>query len=524
MKLLRPSPRRRDRGAVLVLAIPAMVLCIAAAALGVDIGRIAVDKRSDQKVADMAALDAARAVGFILGTTNQAGYNTAAQAAATAAVARNEFVVGQDGHTVTAVVGTINSTTNQFSPGGSSAVKVTTTSHIDNAFLPGGRDLTAEAVALVGSPTGSFSVGSTLASLDTSKSRIDPVLQGMLGISASMAAVSYQGIAGGNVSLRALQTALLNLGYNAGTVDDLLTTSIKVADLFRATANALTVEGQNVAAAEINDMPLASISSSLTVQLGDLVKVASPNDSAMLDAKLNAYQLVTGAAQVANGTNFISVPLVGVSLPGLAGVALSAYVIEPAKTAIGPVGTTAENAQVRMKVNVDVGLGFLLPVAHVELTYTTAQAIGTLTSIACGSSPSMGISASTAAVTVAGVATTTAGTMNVSSSIAASGPTALSFSYPSEFGPTTSKHVGTGDAGLSLTSVSVTANTPGTVVLAPLLQVALPTVLVSLDTALQASIRPLFAALGLDIASADVAALGIFPDAQSCGGHPRLAQ
>ena len=76
------------------MAIPALALCIAAAALGVDIGRIAVDKRSDQKVADMAALDAARAVGLILDTTNQAGYNSAAQTAAVASVARNGFTVG----------------------------------------------------------------------------------------------------------------------------------------------------------------------------------------------------------------------------------------------------------------------------------------------------------------------------------------------------------------------------------------------------------------------------------------------
>ena len=78
---------RRERGAVLVLAVPAVVVCIAAAALGIDIGRVALDKRSDQRVADLAALDAARAVGDILHTTNQAGYNTAAQTAAVCAAA-----------------------------------------------------------------------------------------------------------------------------------------------------------------------------------------------------------------------------------------------------------------------------------------------------------------------------------------------------------------------------------------------------------------------------------------------------
>ncbi len=521
MRLL--SSRRRDRGAVFVLAIPALAICIAAAALAVDIGRIAVDKRSDQKVADMAALDAARAVGLVLGTTNQAGYNAAAQTAAVASVARNEFVVGEDGRTVTAVVGTINSQTNQFVPGGSEAVQVTATSHIENAFLPGGRDLTARAVALIGSPIGAFSVGSTLASLDTSKSLLDPMLQGMLGTGASFAAVSYQGIAGSNVTLGALQTELLGLGYDVGTADDLLTTEIEVADFYRATANALTVEGKNVAAAEVNDMPLASISSSLTVRLGELLNVASPSDSAMLAAAVNAYQLVTGAAQVANGANFISVPLAGITFPGLAGVALSAYVIEPAKTAVGPVGTTAENAQVRLKLNVSVALGVLLPVAHVELTYTTAEAEAALSSIVCGGSPSMGISARTAGVTIAGPATTTLGTMQVSAASAPTGPTALSFSHPIEFGPTASKHIGVTGTGLNVAAVSVTGS-GATAALAPTLQALLPGVLSTINTALNPTVRPLLASLGLNIASADVAALGIFPDATSCGGHPRLAQ
>ncbi len=118
MQFPRFLRRRSERGSVFVMAIPALAICIAAAALGVDIGRIAVDRRSDQKVADMAALDAARAVGLILGTTNQAGYQSAAQAAAVASVARNEFVIGEDGHTVTAEVGKINSQTNEFVSGG----------------------------------------------------------------------------------------------------------------------------------------------------------------------------------------------------------------------------------------------------------------------------------------------------------------------------------------------------------------------------------------------------------------------
>ena len=92
------------------------------------------------------------------------------------------------------------------------------------------------------------------------------------------------------------------------------------------------------------------------MKLGPLLDVSAPSDAAALSGTFNVYQLVTGSAEIANGSNFVSVPLTGVNLGSLAGVSLSAKVIAPATTAIGPVGTTAENAQIAMRVNVDVGI------------------------------------------------------------------------------------------------------------------------------------------------------------------------
>ena len=509
--------RRSERGAILIIAVPALVLCIAAAAFGVDIGRIALDKRSDQRVADLAALDAARAVGDILNTTNQAGYNSAAQTAAVASAARNGFTAGSNGRTLTASVGTVDSVTNAFSAGGAEAVLVTATSHVDNVFLPGGRDLTARAVALIGSPIAAFSVGSKLASIDTSKSRLDPMLKTMFGASGNLTLVSYDGLATGNVSLQKLQTALLASGFNVGTVDDLLTAHLTAAQLLAATASALTSDGDNTAAAEVQDLINTGITSSSTVTLGDLINVATPSDSAVLSAEFNAFQLVAGTAELMNGSNFVSVPLTGVNLLGLTNVTVSAYVIEPAQTAIGPVGTTATNSQVKMRVGLDVPLGGLLPLAHVTLDYSAANAQGTLTSIGCGATPTLGVTGQASGVGVSGSATILGSNMTISSSVANSATSALSFLYPTEFTPV-SKHLGASGTGLSLASVSVTGN----VLYATALQTALPTVLTTLDLALQPAIKPLFQSLGVALSQADVTAIGIYPSATSCGGHPRL--
>jgi uncharacterized membrane protein len=518
---MRATKARRERGAVLIMAIPALVLCIAAAALGIDIGRIALDKRSDQKIADLAALDAARAVGDILNTTNQAGYDAAAQTAAVASAARNGYTVGVSGHTITALVGTVDPVTNVFSHTGTEAVQVVATSHLDNVFIPGSKDLTATAVALLGSPTGAFSVGSTLASIDTSKSRLDPMLKTMFGASGNLTLVSYDGLASGNVSLARIQRALLDSGFSVGTVSQLLGAHLTVGQLLNAMATALTADGDNTSAAEVQDLINTSITSSTTITIGDLLNVAAPSDSSVLAAEVNAFQVVTGAAELMNGSNFVSVPLTGVNLLGLSGVSVSAYVIEPAQTAIGPIGTTARNSQVKMRVLVDVPLGGLLPVAHVTLDYTTANAVGTLTSIACGASPTMGITGQTSAIGVSGSATTLLGNMTISSSVANSALTALSFLHPTEFAPSVTKHLGATGTGVSLASVTVTGS-GATLPLAPVLQASLPTVLATLDLALQPAIKPLLQSLGLGLAQADVAALGIYPSATACGGKPRL--
>ena len=68
-----------EKGAILVLAAVGLVVAMIAAGLAVDIGRLASFARTDQKVADLAALDAVRVL-----PTNPT-------AAAAASAARNGF-------------------------------------------------------------------------------------------------------------------------------------------------------------------------------------------------------------------------------------------------------------------------------------------------------------------------------------------------------------------------------------------------------------------------------------------------
>ncbi len=496
-------------------------MAISFAALGVDIGRIAVDEKTDQKVADLAALDAARALGFILNTTNQAGYDSAAQVAANASAARNGFTQNGTTHTVTVLTGSLDSSNNFVHDASVAAVQVVVKSRLVNQFISGSKDLTATAVALVGGPIAAFSVGSTLASLDTSRSYLDPLLKSMLGASGNLSAVGYDGLATGNVSLGKLQTALLAAGVSVGTINELLTTDIKVKTLLQAAATAL---GPSTATTEINDLIAANINSTATIKLNQLVNVATPSDSAVLNGTVNVYQLVTGSAELMNGSNFATIAT-GVTLSSLATVDASVKLISPAQTGIGPVGTTAENAQGVVKLTLHLKVGLLANAVDVALTYNVGEAKGTLTSIVCGISPSIGVSANTAGATITAIGTTAVtGTLTLSpSTITGTGPTALNFSYPSEFTPV-SKRVPNSSAGLGSTTIGSSGT--GNVLLNLILAAVNPlnTVLSNALASANTLITPTLKALGIDVGAADVSALGIFPDPTSCGGHPRLAK
>src|SRR5205085_6871777 len=67
-----------ESGSILVLSVVGVILAVISTALAVDLGRLAQEKRSDQKVADIAALDASRDL-------------TQACARAKASVVRNGF-------------------------------------------------------------------------------------------------------------------------------------------------------------------------------------------------------------------------------------------------------------------------------------------------------------------------------------------------------------------------------------------------------------------------------------------------
>lgn len=517
---------REERGAILVMAVFGVTLAIVASALAVDLGSIAQERRRDQKVADLAALDAVRDI---------PNAQTRAQASAT----RNSFP-SSSGYSVAAVEGTKVGGTCVSQPG-SGSVCVTVTSPIKNSFVPGSNTVIARAVASA-QAQGGFMIGSSLVTLDSSRSTLlNKFLGGMLkGSDLSLSLVNYQGLAGANVTLDALRQQLLSMGVSAGNLSSLLSSNITAAQLLQATAQALTAKGDVADASVLNALRL-TITNSTQFTLGKLIHVATGADNTALASNINVFQLVTAAAEVANGSNFIDIPSVNITVPGVLGTEVKLQVIQPPQFYFGPVGGSVSTAQISLTVVTNLNLnltvaGLVGAVATGKLPVqvTGAGAKGTLKSAQCGASSSMTVTVDPTAFS--GSATTDANGIVVSATLPLLGnvplvrvpvtdavpsvdgpPVDKTWSYPSQFPPplgtTTTQHAGSQPIGLQ----SLTNITTGNPVLLGALPVPVGTVTSALTSALSpllgnvdnTILTPLLTALGIDVGSADVTALSM---------------
>ncbi len=396
--------RRDERGAVLLVATAGVVVALIAASLAVDLGSIAEMARRNQKVADLAALDAVRVL------------PTDPTAAARASATRNAFALGSPDRSLLvdwapSVAGPW--TTNAALLAGATAVRVAVTSAHDRLFpfVSTGQTKTRRGVAQlqdkaqvsVGSKLASLSLASDGTVLDRITSRL--LRTSDLGTDLGLDLVSYKGLAGANVSLGQIVAADSSLG----TVDQLLTSSVNLRRLALATVTALNnrAAGGDAAAATAATVLggfAASIAPGLNVSLGQILSFQQPSGdaAAAAAADLNVFNLVTASAQqaqLANGVHLLTVDNLTLGIAGLASSTLKMDLIEaPQLSALGPaqctppvIGTcvtAARTAQVRLELTTRITAGAcpgILCLADVvlPLQLTAAPAVASLTAIRC---------------------------------------------------------------------------------------------------------------------------------------------
>ncbi|HEX2048392.1 MAG TPA: pilus assembly protein TadG-related protein [Acidimicrobiales bacterium] len=515
--------KKDERGAVLVLSTVGLVMALIFGGLAIELGFVAQEARRNQKVADLAALDAVRML------------PNDPSAEAVASAARNGFDAAAN---VLTEWGPAKTGPWSSSPGDlatAKAVRITIDSTHDNLmpFLDDGQNVVRRAIAEKRDIAG-FTMGSSLVSLNSSSSPIlNAVTSRWLGGTVNLSLLSWQGLAAGNVSLEAIRTELVDMGFNVGSVDEMLNADLNLAQFYRATAQAVA-RGGDTANANVLDVLRLQAVSATTFKLNEMIVVGQGGSASAADAQLNLLQLVTGSAATVNGSNTVTVPNIGVNIPGVAQTSVSLKVIEGPKTYIGPAGTGphVKTGQIELTLTPTINtvnlLGLLKVTGTAPIDLMAAGATGALKSIECPqknitvTADPIAINSSTKTTQLAVTTLGNVPVLKVNATAARSaidGPAQdLTFAYDAQFNPPNdfSKHAGSQPVGLqSLTNVTGTTTD---VSLLGLLSVGLgeSTVLNAVVGLLDDIIgdvdefilTPLLSSLGLDVGGADVTALG----------------
>ncbi|WP_207883922.1 pilus assembly protein TadG-related protein [Pseudomonas sp. 30_B] len=404
--------RERQRGAIGIMAAGTLLLALICLALVVDTGRLYLEQRKLQRVVDSAALETATRSGMC-GSQVPAQIQTYAASSA----ASNGFVPGS-GDSLVATLGSIqlvkaygvDDARRNFVPGGNMAdsVRVLATHTVPSSVILNlaslftdastTTTLSAQAVARRTAMAG-LSAGSGVLSLDSSNSALlNGLLGSLLGTSLNLDVTTYQGVAGANVSLRALSQQLQAVGVNleAGKVDSLLGANVTAAQLLQAMVSAADASQLAQVNTALLNTALASINvPAAQLTLGQILSVVAPGsvrDSA-LDAGVNLFDLMMATVLLANQNHAVTVPAQTLSIPGLASQTLSLTVISPPQIVFGYPGkngagtwrTQATSTQVRLeaKVHVDL-LDLKLVTVDVDLKVEIAKGTAALESIQCG--------------------------------------------------------------------------------------------------------------------------------------------
>ncbi|MGA8846408.1 MAG: pilus assembly protein TadG-related protein [Nocardioides sp.] len=411
MRRLRGQDRD-ERGAVAVMVAGLVVVMLAVAAFAVDLGMQRVVRSDMQAMADVVALDSAR---LIDGRTAKeirdgSGGIPALQATAEASASRNQSTLG-DG-TVQAVLVYLDKDSNGAmipkraagvlvpvpDSARPDAVLITATGGIEFAFAPGSGSATRTALGTASS-YGCFRLGSFAASLQ-SDSALGGVFESLVSdaLGINLRAIGYGGLLSSSIGIAGLAA---NLGV--GTPQELANLKgVKVADLFRASAQVLDSQGNSSASAAMASIA-SKVSQSTVLDLGSVLAVG---DGAALVGTINALDLVGSAGiaastVLANGNNFLDTG-VAWAAPRVSSGAIELRAVAAPPQYCGPIGGGTSTAQVsfisdfgfNLPNKVQVGsLGDLSVGTQADLTTTQASmhvdatlagATGKLVGVTCG--------------------------------------------------------------------------------------------------------------------------------------------
>ncbi|MCP3750391.1 pilus assembly protein TadG-related protein [Pseudomonas sp. SBB6] len=410
----------RQRGAIGLIAALTLGMALLFVLMVIDTGRLFLEQRKLQRVADMAALEAVNGKGTCLPT------GPSAQALATQAATRNDHAPGPD-RSLQVECGSLQTgaaSLRVFTADASKAdaVRVTAGITLQTSIAAGIRSLVASATfdpstrlsaqataAQPGPPLARLNIRSTLLNIDSSRSaQLNALMGTLLGSQVNLSLVQWQGLLQADVNLLNYLDALaIKAQVSAGNYTELLGKTVNVGEALAVMA---TVAAQNNPLVDVSGLTQLSVQAQNAggIALGDLLDIHNGGSSAGLDAKLQALQLVQGMVQLANSAHGGEVSL-PVNLLGLANISTRVKIIEPPQfSALGNPAKATTNpkdpeqiyvrtAQTRILIKVDLGpllgginLGIIqvLPNPSLDLGLEVASASSHVTGYNCASAAS----------------------------------------------------------------------------------------------------------------------------------------
>ncbi|EPM65864.1 hypothetical protein A584_27756 [Pseudomonas syringae pv. theae ICMP 3923] len=393
----------RQRGAIGLIAALTLGLALLCALVVVDSGRLYLEKRSLQRVADIAALEAAGRRGACSGAASAPDF-------ANQSAVRNGFTPNTDGRTLvtrcgTLTVGALSQRVFVADSTQALAIQVVASHPVprsiaagigaafDKSPSPANVTLSATAVAASAAPLAALTIRSATVTVDSTRAAIlNPVIGSLLGGSLNLSVANWQGLASTDLSLLSYLNRLkTDLNLTAVGYSDVLNTSVSVSQLIQSAINVLDPSAMLGGTATIAGLQAIKVAAgSTTVLLGNLLAIQSSSDIAALNTNLRLLDLVQGLAQVANDQTGISTAA-QINVGTLAQVTTRIQVIEPPQlSAIGdpskidPLNpkTGANRIYVRtaqMRALVSINLPVLGTIT--SLANTAGSVVGSLTPI-----------------------------------------------------------------------------------------------------------------------------------------------
>lgn len=402
-----PRSAVRQRGAIGLMAALTMGLALVFMLLTVDSGRLYLEQRKLQRIADMAALEAAEHGGVCSGSGPQA--STLARTAAT----RNGHsplnpLIANCGYLRTGLDNlrtfTADNVRHEAIRVEVSNVVVTSVAGGVYALVQGGAiarttTLRASAVAATpGTPQARLSIRTTLATVNSTQGSVLNALLKALGGSAQLDVLGWQGIANTQLNLlKYLDQLAVDLHLDIGDYQQLLNADTSATVLLQAAVKVLQQSG---AAVDVitnlgklaADLPVGGL------QLGELLDLQNGTAQAGLDASIQLLQLVQGVIQLAASENAVNADL-PINVLGLVNGRVQLRVIEPPQiSAVGDPRTDelrVHTAQIRALVSLDLpllsGIAGLLnavldlaaPLTNVLNNLLSLNLLGTVQSLTC---------------------------------------------------------------------------------------------------------------------------------------------